>query len=79
MDKRGFIIEDLKNQISRLADERALFFALGKEQEEKNTQLQEEFDRLTEQAEEATNREKELLAEITLLREQLNKGKENDA
>ncbi|MDX8291411.1 hypothetical protein SLL00_16495 [Metabacillus indicus] len=77
MDKRGFIIEDLKNQIVRLTDERALFFALGKEQEEKNNQLQEENDFWIKQAEESAKRENELVSEVALLRKQINK--ENEA
>ncbi|MDQ0860939.1 hypothetical protein [Bacillus sp. V2I10] len=63
-----YMVEDLKNQISRLSEERALYYAIGKEHETKCNQLQGNIEMLTQQLESSKEKEKILKDEIEELK-----------
>ncbi|MCM3599016.1 hypothetical protein M4D55_25085 [Metabacillus idriensis] len=65
-----YMIEDLKNQISRLSEERALYFAIGRDHETKCNQLQGNIEILTQQLESSKEKEKILKEEIEELKKQ---------
>lgn len=70
MPQSNFIIEDLKYQINRLSEERAIFYALAHEKEEKNNQLQENIDVLVKQLESLKEKEQIHKEELEHLRSQ---------
>lgn len=60
MAESKYVIEDLQNQVKRLSEERALFYALAKEQEASANKHQENVRILAGQLESANERINEL-------------------
>jgi predicted RNase H-like nuclease (RuvC/YqgF family) len=65
-----YMIEDLKNQIGRLSEERALYFAIARDHETECNQLQGNIEILTQQLESSKEKEKILKEEIEELKKQ---------
>lgn len=57
MTQTDYVIQDLKNQISRLSEERALYYAIATENEQEKNKLQQEIEELKQQNEKGADEE----------------------